>query len=194
MEHFYENIKLIDNPYDYLVLVNKNNKLDSLFIPNDLEDINLKFANKDKKLRGDARIAFEKLSNDAYKKGLKIIVVSAFRAYSYQKNLYNKYVIENGLEYADRCSARAGHSEHQTGLAIDIMGSNNDYNIFDKSKEFNWMTNNAHKYGFILRYPANKEHITGFKYEPWHYRYVGVEIANIIYQKKITLEEYLNTF
>ena len=193
MEHFYENIKLIDNPYDYLVLVNKNNKLDSLFIPNDLEDINLKFANKDKKLRGDARIAFEKLSNDAYKKGLKIIVVSAFRAYSYQKNLYNKYVIENGLEYADRCSARAGHSEHQTGLAIDIMGSNNDYNIFDKSKEFNWMTNNAHKYGFILRYPKGKEHITGFKYEPWHYRYVGIEAASIIHEKKITLEEYIKT-
>ena len=193
MEHFYENIKLIDNPYDYLVLVNKNNKLDSLFIPNDLEEINLKFANKDKKLRGDARIAFEKLSNDAYKKGLKIIVVSAFRAYSYQKNLYNKYVIENGLDYADRCSARAGHSEHQTGLAIDIMGSNNDYNKFHESKEFNWMINNAHKYGFILRYPKGKEHITGFKYEPWHYRYVGIEAASIIHEKKITLEEYIKT-
>lgn len=193
MGHFYENIKMIDNPYDYLVLVNKNNKLDSLFIPNDLEEINLKFANKDKKLRKEARIAFEKLSNDSYKKGLKIIVVSAFRAYIYQKNLYNKYVIENGLDYADRCSARAGHSEHQTGLAIDIMGSNNDYNIFHKSKEFIWMINNAHKYGFILRYPKGKEHITGFKYEPWHYRYVGIEAASIIHEKKITLEEYIKT-
>ena len=193
MGHFYENIKKINNPYNYLVLVNKNNKLDSLFIPNDLEDINLKFANKDKKLRRNARIAFEDLSNDAYKKGLKIIAVSAFRDYSYQKNLYNKYVIENGLDYADRCSARAGHSEHQTGLAIDIMGSNNDYNKFHESKEFNWMINNAHKYGFILRYPEHKEHITGFKYEPWHYRYVGIDAASIIHKKKITLEEYIKT-
>lgn len=193
MGNFYENIKEIKEPYNYLVLVNKNHKLKNLFIPSDLEEINLKFANKDKKLRKEARIAFEHLSNDAYKDGYKIIAVSAFRDYEYQKNLYNNYVIDKGIKYADACSARAGHSEHQTGLAVDVMGSNNDYNLFNVSPEFEWMVNNAHKYGFILRYPEGKENITGFKYEPWHYRYVGVKTASIIYKKKITLEEYLET-
>ena len=187
---FYKNIKLIKNPDDFLVLVNKNNKLDSKYKPKDLEIINLKYSNKDKYLRKEAKEAFEKLSDDASKLNLSIIAVSTFRSYSYQKNLYLDYVNKKGKEYADACSARPGHSEHQTGLALDVMGSNKDYNKFDESKEFNWMINNAYKYGFILRYPKGKEHITGFKYEPWHYRYVGKEAAKIIPDKNITLEEY----
>ncbi len=187
---FYKNIKLIKNPDDFLVLVNKNNKLDSKYKPKDLEIINLKYSNKDKYLRKEAKEAFEKLSDDASKLNLSIIAVSTFRSYSYQKNLYLDYVNKKGKEYADACSARPGHSEHQTGLALDVMGSNKDYNKFDESKEFNWMINNAYKYGFILRYPKGKEHITGFKYEPWHYRYVGKEAAKIIHDKNITLEEY----
>ena len=187
---FYKNIKLIKNPDDFLVLVNKNNKLYSKYKPKDLEIINLKYSNKDKYLRKEAKEAFEKLSDDASKLNLSIIAVSTFRSYSYQKNLYLDYVNKKGKEYADACSARPGHSEHQTGLALDVMGSNKDYNKFDESKEFNWMINNAYKYGFILRYPKGKEHITGFKYEPWHYRYVGKEAAKIIHDKNITLEEY----
>ena len=187
---FYKNIKLIKNPDDFLVLVNKNNKLDSKYKPKDLEIINIKYSNKDKYLRKEAKEAFEQLSEDASKLNLSIIAVSTFRSYSYQKNLYLDYVNKKGKEYADLCSARPGHSEHQTGLALDVMGSNKDYNKFDESKEFNWMINNAYKYGFILRYPKGKEHITGFKYEPWHYRYVGKEAAKIIHDKNITLEEY----
>ena len=110
-----------------------------------------------------------------------------FDRYYKSKNLS---INEKGIVYADKCSARPGHSEHQTGLSIDVMGSNNDYNIFDKSKEFKWMKDNAHKYGFIMRYPKNKEYITGFKYEPWHYRYVGIDTAQKIYENNITLEEY----
>ena len=91
-----------------------------------------------------------------------------------------------------KCSAKPGHSEHQTGLAVDIMGSNNDYNLFAESKEFEWMKNNAYKYGFILRYPEHKENITGFKYEPWHYRYVGKDVAKYIYENKLSLEEYFS--
>ena len=187
---FYKNIKLIKNPGNILVLVNKNNKLDSKYKPKDLEVIDLKYSNKDKYLRKEAKEAFEKLSDDASKLNLSIIAVSTFRSYSYQKNLYLEYVNKKGKKYADLCSARPGHSEHQTGLALDVMGSNKDYNKFDESKEFNWMINNAYKYGFILRYPKGKEHITGFKYEPWHYRYVGKEAAKIIHDKNITLEEY----
>ena len=93
-----------------------------------------------------------------------------------------------------QCSARPGHSEHQTGLAVDVMGSNNDYDEFEKSIEFSWMKENAHKYGFILRYPKGKENITGFKYEPWHYRYVGLITATRIFKENITLEEYYNKY
>lgn len=187
---FYKNIKIIKNPENILVLVNKNNKLKKEYIPHDLEIINLKYSTQNKYLKKEAKIAFEKLSEEAQLRNLSIIAVSTYRSYEYQYNLYNYYVETKGIEYADLCSARPGHSEHQTGLAIDVMGSNNDYDLFEESVEFNWMKNNAHLYGFILRYPKGKETITGFKYEPWHYRYVGVEVATYLYQNNLTLEEY----
>lgn len=190
---FYKNIKKIKNPENIIVLVNKNNKLDKNYIPNDLEKININYAHEEKYLRHEAKIAFENLSKEAKNNNFKIIAVSTYRSYEYQEKLYYYYVKEKGIEYADLCSARPGHSEHQTGLAIDIMGSNNDYNKFEESIEFIWMKNNAHKYGFILRYPKGKQHITGFKYEPWHYRYVGVDVATTIYNQNITLEEYYKT-
>ena len=190
---FYKNIKLINNPNDLLVLVNKNNQLSNDYIPNNLESISLKFANKDKYLQKEAKEAFEKLSNEANKLGYYIIAVSAYRDYNYQNELFNYYVTEKGLEYALTCSAKPGHSEHQTGLAVDVEGENKDYDNFEDTKEFIWMKNNAHRFGFILRYPKGKEHITGFKYEPWHYRYVGIETATKIFKQNITLEEYLNS-
>ena len=190
-DRFYKNIKLIENPDDILVLVNKNNQLLSNYIPNNLESISLKYANKDKYLKKEAKIAFEKLSEDAAKLGYRIVAVSAYRDYNYQNELFNYYVKEKGLNYALECSAKPGHSEHQTGLALDVEGSNKDYDNFENSKDFIWMKDNAHKYGFILRYPKGKEHITGFKYEPWHYRYVGIETAKYIYENNLTLEEYL---
>ena len=189
-EGFYKNIKLVENPDDILVLVNKNNQLLSSYIPNNLESISLKYANNDKYLKKEAKIAFEKLSEDAYKLGYHIIAVSAYRDYNYQKELFDYYVKEKGLEYALDCSAKPGHSEHQTGLALDVEGSNKDYDNFENSKEFIWMKDNSYKYGFILRYPKGKENITGFKYEPWHYRYVGIDVAKYIYENNLTLEEY----
>ena len=190
-EEFYKNIKLIDNPDNLLVLVNKNNQLTSNYIPKNLESISLKYANNDKYLQKEAKEAFEKLSSDASDLGYRIIAVSAYRDYSYQNELFNYYVKEKGLDYALTCSAKPGHSEHQTGLAVDVEGENKDYDQFEQTKEFDWIKDNAHNYGFILRYPKGKEHITGFKYEPWHYRYVGIEVATQIYEKNITLEEYL---
>ncbi len=189
-DNFYKDIKFVKNPDDILVLVNKNNRLPSNFIPSDLVPIDPKYANEGKLVREEVKIWFEKLSNDAKNLGYKIIAISAFRDFNYQEQLYNYYAETKGQKEADLISARPGHSEHQTGLAVDVEGSNNNYNEFDKSIEFEWMKNNAHKYGFILRYPKNKEKITGFKYEPWHYRYVGKEAANIIYHKNLTLEEY----
>lgn len=190
-DKFYKNIKEVKNPNDLLVLVNKNNKLNDDFIPSDLIELDLKYSNKEKYLKKDAALAFYKLSEDASKLGYKIIVVSGYRSYTYQEKLFNYYVEEKGMDYALMCSAKPGHSEHQTGLAIDVEGSNLDYNLFDESNEFKWMINNAYKYGFILRYPKGMEDITGFKYEPWHYRYVGKDVAKEIYEKNITFEEYL---
>ena len=189
-EGFYKNIKIIENPDDILVLVNKNNQLLNSYIPNNLESISLKYANKDKYLQKEAKMAFETLSEDASKLGYRIVAVSAYRDYNYQNELFNYYIKEKGLDYALECSAKPGHSEHQTGLALDVEGSNKDYDFFENSKEFEWMKDNAYKYGFILRYPKGKEHITGFKYEPWHYRYVGKDVAKYIYENDLTLEEY----
>lgn len=188
----YKNIKLVNNPNNLTVLVNKNNKLLSSYIPNDLVLADIKYAHENKHLRKEALSAFEKLNKDAKKEDMNITIVSAYRDYNYQKKLFNNYVLDKGIDYALNCSAKPGFSEHQTGLAIDVEGSNKDYDNFDKSKEFDWMKNNAHKYGFILRYPKGKEYITRFKYEPWHYRYVGIDVATYIYENNLTLEEYLN--
>ena len=194
IDFFYKKVKDIKNSDSLMVLVNKLNRLQSNYVPHDLEQISLNYATNNKFLRKEAKENFEKLSSDAKKIGYSIIAVSAYRDYDYQENLFNNYVKEKGENYALKCSAKAGHSEHQTGLSVDVMGSNNDYDEFEKSKEFDWMKNNSYKYGFILRYPKGKEYITGFKYEPWHYRYVGKDVASIIYTEGITLEEYYKKY
>lgn len=186
---FYKNIKVICEP-SLEVLVNKNNKLSENYIPENLEEINNSFACKEKYLKKEARISFETMAKEAKKEGYNIIAVSAYRSYNYQNKLYNNYVKSKGIYYADISSARAGFSEHQTGLAVDVADKSLDYDNFEETKEFIWMINNSYKYGFILRYPKAKFHITGFKYEPWHYRYVGSDIAKIIHDNNITLEEY----
>lgn len=189
---FYKDISTIYNPSSYNILINKNNSLTKGYIPDDLEPINLNYACKNKYLKKEARVAFEKMSKKAKTEGFDIIAVSTYRSYEYQEKLYNNYVIDKGKYYADLASARPGHSEHQTGLAVDVANSTLDYDNFESTKEFIWMKNNAYKYGFILRYPKAKFHITGFKYEPWHYRYVGVDIATYIHKNNLTLEEYYN--
>ena len=188
--NYYKNIKTITEPDIYLVLVNKEYKLPENYVPSKLELISNEFANENKYLREEAKIAFETLSKEAKNLGYRVVAVSTYRDYEYQDKLYNMYVQEKGIDYADKCSARPGHSEHQTGLAVDVEGSNRDYDEFENSKEFVWMKENAYKYGFILRYPKGKEDITGYDYEPWHYRYVGVEVATKIHDLDITFDEY----
>lgn len=188
---FYKNIKEVKDPTSFTVLVNKNYRLPEDYIPNDLEAIDVTYAMSDKYVRKEVKQAFETMAQKAKEEGFEIVAVSAFRSYSYQEELYQHYVKTNGKSYADRCSARPGHSEHQTGLAIDVMGENQDYNLFADTKEFGWMQAHAQDYGFIIRYPEGKEEITGFKYEPWHYRYVGKEVAKKIKEQNISLDEYL---
>ena len=185
-----KDINLVINPDDYLVLVNKHNKLSSTYIPSDLELINELYSDSKQYLRKKVRSAFESMANDAKKIGFNIIAVSTYRSYDYQDKLFNKYVRELGLDYASMCSAQAGYSEHQLGLAVDIANNTLDYDNFDKTKEFNWVKNNAYRYGFILRYPHDKVDITEYKYEPWHYRYINsTNLAKYLYDNNLTLEE-----
>lgn len=134
--------------------------------------------------------AFNKMANDALKDGVNLRVISGFRSYNTQVSLYNNYVARDGKAAADTYSARAGHSEHQTGLAADI---NSLEQSFINTKEGKWLNDNCANYGFIVRYPKGKESITGYMYEPWHIRYVGESVAKDLYNNGnwITLEEYL---
>ena len=134
------------------------------------------------------------MATDALNDNMNIRIVSAYRSYEYQENLYNGYLKKESREKVDTYSARAGYSEHQTGLAIDIDNGVTDYNKFHLTQEFNWMQKNAYKYGFIMRYPQDKINITGYKYESWHYRYVGYDIAKYIHDHNITYEEYYYEF
>ena len=185
---YYTNVIDIENQEDILVLVNKYNKLGNNYIPSDLETISSKYGSG--KLRKEARVAFENMCADAKKENITIYAGSGYRSYSHQLNLYNNYVKRDGKTAADTYSARAGYSEHQTGLAMDIMNARWGY-VDDTDKEYTWLINNSYKYGFILRYLEGKEEITGYMYEPWHFRYVGKDIATEITELGITYDEYI---
>ena len=191
---FYTNTKETDLSKNKLIIVNKYNYLNNLYTPQNLEELNLKYANKNMKLTKEAKIAFEALSETASKENLNIIAMSTYRSYKYQQTLYNNYVLKDGKNLADTYSARPGYSEHQTALAVDVYNKQLSYLEFEQTKEFAWMQKNAHKFGFILRYPKNKEYITGYTYEPWHYRYIGIKEATYIHKNNITFEEYYTKF
>ena len=133
--------------------------------------------------------AAKKMFADAAKEGLDLYISSSFRSYSRQNTLYNNYAAQDGKAAADRYSARPGYSEHQTGLAFDL---NSVDSSFENTKECAWVAKNCYKYGFIIRYPKGKESITGYMYEPWHIRYLGVDNAKMIYNSGKTIEEYFN--
>lgn len=130
---------------------------------------------------------FCKLSSAAAQEGLNIYLSSGFRSYDYQAQIYNNYCARDGQAAADTYSARPGHSEHQTGLAIDV---NQIDDSFIGTPEAIWLENHCHEFGFILRYPQGKQDITGYQYESWHIRYVGTDLATQIHASGLTLEEY----
>jgi hypothetical protein len=139
-------------------------------------------------LNPDALEAFDRMRSDAGDLGLNIYISSGFRSYSLQNEIYKNNVKIYGQGTADTFSARPGYSEHQTGLAFDL---NTISDSFAKTKEGLWIKNNCHKYGFIIRYPEGKQGITGYKYEPWHLRFVGADKAEAIFNSGLCLEEYL---
>ena len=172
------------------LLVNKFYYLDSNYIPENLELLDSSYAKSGIYLVKEAKDNIERLINDAKNDGMNIRVISAYRSYSYQENLYNNYVKNDGVEMADTYSARPGYSEHQTGLVVDVTRAYDNFNNFENTDEYNWMLENAANYGFILRYPKDKEDITTYSFEAWHYRYVGVELAQKIKASNLTFDEY----
>ncbi len=186
-----------DADSEYLILVNKHNKIDENYKPDDLVLPDSRASDRpdgNQYMRKAAAEAFNRIAADAKKEGHTIVITTAFRPGSFQKQLYDNYVRKDGREKADTYSARPGYSEHQTGLAADISSPGVEYKLtvdFGDTAEGIWVAENCHKYGFIIRYPKGKEKITGYGYEPWHLRYVGIEDAERIYDKGVTLEEYL---
>lgn len=189
---FYTNIRNSNLEDGILVLCNKYNKLPQNYVPK-LVSMSSKYTSSGGKLHPIAYEAFKKMVDNAKNDDIKLYNVSAYRSYWTQSYLYNNYKNRDGVVKADTYSARAGHSEHQTGLATDINTASSSAN-FQNTKEYAWLIENSYKYGFILRYPKGKEYITGYKYEPWHYRYVGVDVATYIHKNNITYEEYYADF
>ena len=171
---------------DPLIIVNKYYKVPEDYRPDDLVDYG-----GGQYLRKETGKAYEKMQADAKKEGFTIYVVSAYRSVDYQKNLYNGYLATDSKENVDRYSARAGYSEHHTGMAMDIFGSSPGLREFENTPEYPWVRDNCYKYGFIIRYQKETEGITGYESEPWHLRYVGVDVSTQMKEENInSFEEY----
>lgn len=173
----------------YYILVNKFYYLDENYNPSDIVNTGLSYSYAGNQLREVVYQAFVSMYNSAKESNLNLIINSSYRSYETQKTLYDGRVSSSGVQAADNYAARPGHSEHQTGLAIDIDAFGKEESFVD-TEEYTWMQENAYKFGFILRYPEGKEYLTGYNYEPWHYRYVGVELATKIKDEGITFDEY----
>lgn len=184
---FYTQIENIQNISDYTVLVNKYHSLKD-YAPSDLKP--LSYAAK-YELREKAANAFEELVSFAKLNNIYIRPYSAYRSYEYQKSLYNRYVNQDGKEKADTYSARPGHSEHQTGLAVDVWSEGYTEILENDAK---WLKENAYKYGFIVRYTKETESITGYIEEPWHLRYLGIDTATHVHALGITYDEYYDLY
>ena len=191
---FYTNTVNSNTDDDILLIVNKYHRLSSNYVPKLVEmDDKYNYNKGYRIMHPTAYEHFKEMVDAAKKDGIVLFNVSAYRSYDTQYDLYNEYVKNHGKEAADTFSARPGYSEHQTGLTTDINTSSSKAN-FENSKEYAWLIENSYKYGFILRYPKDKEYLTGYKYEPWHYRYVGKDVAKYIYENDITYEEYYAYF
>lgn len=179
---YIEGQKLPDKPtiINGILIANKKYPLPSTYAPGESKE---------------ARAAFDEMAAEAKLSGINLTAFSTYRSYEYQVSLYDRYVKKDGVEAADRYSARPGYSEHQTGLAFDIGEVNYEKywasSKFGETEAGKWVAANAYRYGFILRYPKGKEDITGYMHESWHFRYVGKDVAEEIFKRNITLEEYL---
>lgn len=178
------------------VIVNKQQAMPADFVPKNLVDMRNKYTvnnSNEAQLRSDAFTSLTKMINAAKNSKIPVEIISGYRAYSLQSIIYNDNVTKEGQANADKTSARPGHSEHQTGLAVDINNfeSNCRLNVcFGSTKTGKWVASNAHNYGFIVRYQKGTKDVVGFSYEPWHLRYVGKELSSELYKQKATMEEF----
>ncbi|NLX62235.1 MAG: M15 family metallopeptidase [Tissierellia bacterium] len=189
---------IVKNTDDILVLVNKNRNLPSDYVPEDLVVPNVRFPfeefHEKKQMRKEAAKALEELFKAAEEEGIYLFAISGYRSYERQKYLFDIRAERDGFEEANKLTAYPGQSEHQTGLAMDVSCQSLGFDLnekFGQTVEGIWLKENAHRFGFIIRYEKDKVDITGYSYEPWHIRYVGKDAAKEIYEKNITLEEYL---
>lgn len=190
--------EIVENPYEVLALVNKSYALPSSYEPNDLvvPDVRFPFIEDDpkKQLREQAARALEDMFAQAENDGIILYAQSGYRSYDRQEAIFASNVAEHGEDHANTFSARAGESEHQTGLVMDITSESVQFGLvidFGDTEEGKWVAEHAAKFGFIIRYPEGKEDITKYQYEPWHLRFVGEKAATEIMEQEMTLEEYL---
>ncbi len=190
--------KVIMNPDNILVLVNKEQSLPSGYKPADLVVPRVPFSFADpnaekRRMRAEAAAALEEMFAAARRDGIELVAVSAYRSYERQKAIFAEEVRQKGEKKAVQAVAHPGQSEHQTGLAVDISSRSVGCQLteaFGATKEGQWVAAHAHEYGFIIRYPKGKEAVTGYKYEPWHLRYVGRKAAAVMKERGMTMEEY----
>ncbi len=191
-----EDPTLISDVNSLFVLVNKANYFPDEFVPINLVSPKTTYmgGGDRNRLRKVAADALDELVLEAEKNGLNIKSVSAYRSIDYQSGLFNSYAAKDGVEKANKYSSKPGHSEHHTGLCTDVsspvMGFGLDQS-YGNTKEGIWLANNAHRFGFVIRYIKDKELITGYTYEPWHIRYFGIPLASYLYETELTYEEFI---
>ncbi len=188
-EPFYQTIETIEAPSSVTVLVNKSHALPSDYVPDDLVSIP---SYPNLLIKEEAATPFENLLAAAKLDNITLIPYSTYRSYAKQKSIYNRYLNQDPKEVVDTYSARPGHSEHQTGLALDIRSTTLSDRLTDS--DYAWVLDNSYKYGFIVRYPKDNSTITGYQEEPWHLRYIGVEHATKVHELGITYDEYYDLY
>ena len=192
---WYTNTRKSDISKNELMLTNKFYNLDDRYNSDSMVSVSKQYSyGENQMVTSDTFDAFLNMYNAAKKENLTLIINSSYRSYEDQEEIYNEYKSTRGEEFANKIAAKPGYSEHQTGMAIDIQTYGSTASTFESFKEFKWLQDNAHKYGFILRYPKDKEYLTGYEYESWHYRYVGVKAATYIHENDITFDEYYAFF
>ncbi|MEG1458724.1 MAG: M15 family metallopeptidase [Acetivibrio sp.] len=191
------NTRIDTNPESIGVLINKEYGLPEDYVPEDLQIPDIKFSfsgyNEKKLMRQKASEALESLFQSAEEEGLNLYGVSGYRSYVRQLFIYNKNMRKDGLDLTSLYSAKAGHSEHQSGLSIDVstQSIHNRLDVtFASTPEGRFLAEHAFEFGFVIRYPKDKSEITGYAYEPWHIRYVGVDLARVLTENNLCLEEY----
>lgn len=188
----YTDVRYTDLTKDVKMLVNKYYRLPKDYEPDDLVQVDATVGRG--YLRKEVYEAYKELYEDSVKEGFNLKIISAYRSYATQDSLYNGYLKTDPKEVVDTYSARPGHSEHQSGLCMDVSEPGYSLDNFYQTKASKWLADNCYKYGFIIRYPEDKTDITGYQGEPWQLRYVGKDIAEDVYRRGITYDEYYACF